>query len=604
MSMAAAPAGAVAPAGAKAVSPAPASPPAPVSKAADAAAVSFPEVYARDAIIAWFRGEFAAANAIIDALCNHLTQIDGRGSAAGDYEAVFAAIHRRRMNWIPVLHMQKYFSIADVAIELRRAAAARRRAAEEAAAVQAEQLLRERRDWEAKSRRDVGVVLKEEDPEEEQEKPKGGGGGGGVDDAQEAQEQSCLGGGRDQPNEDLRPPAEADKSEEEPEDSSGDSPDSRRPVTADADAGSPEEEVDSLEHVAICYDHEDCATRPDRIKTFKGFVAKEPVKGHMVNVVKGLKMYEDIFTGSELFRLADFINELRLAGRRGELSGHTFMLFNKQLKGNKREIIQLGVPIFQPTKDDVESHIEPIPEVLQSAVDHLIQWRLIPDSRKPNSCIINFFDEGEYSQPYFKPPHLENPVSTLLLSETTMTFGRFLVSDHHGNYKGSLTLTLKEGSLLVMRGNSADVARHVICPSSNTRVSITFAKVRPSTNQVEAATTSPLTKAMTLWQPSTPPQQKVATGGVLACASPDLVPRWGMAIQGPVVLLSPPRPIVMSATRRFTRGGTGVFLPWTVGPKKYTKHLPPRIQKRRLPSLPSPIEVQVEKPVQIACAAV
>ncbi|KAE9463902.1 hypothetical protein C3L33_04080, partial [Rhododendron williamsianum] len=34
------------------------------------------EAYAKDAIISWFRGEFAAANAIIDALCNHLRQLE------------------------------------------------------------------------------------------------------------------------------------------------------------------------------------------------------------------------------------------------------------------------------------------------------------------------------------------------------------------------------------------------------------------------------------------------------------------------------------------------------------------------------------------------
>lgn len=37
--------------------------------------------------------------------------------------------------------------------------------------------------------------------------------------------------------------------------------------------------------------------------------------------MKGLKVYQDIFMDSELLRLAEYINELRLAGRRGELSG-------------------------------------------------------------------------------------------------------------------------------------------------------------------------------------------------------------------------------------------------------------------------------------------
>lgn len=53
--------------------------------------------------------------------------------------------------------------------------------------------------------------------------------------------------------------------------------------------------------------------------------------------------------------------------------------------------------------------------------------------------------QDEYSQPYFKPPHLDNPISSLVLSETTLAFGRMLGSDPNGNYKGSLTLPLKKG---------------------------------------------------------------------------------------------------------------------------------------------------------------
>jgi len=46
------------------------------------------DVIAKDVILAWFREEFTAANAIIDALCSHLAQL-GSGS---EYEAAFAAI--------------------------------------------------------------------------------------------------------------------------------------------------------------------------------------------------------------------------------------------------------------------------------------------------------------------------------------------------------------------------------------------------------------------------------------------------------------------------------------------------------------------------------
>lgn len=57
--------------------------------------------------------------------------------------------------------------------------------------------------------------------------------------------------------------------------------------------------------------------------------------------------------------------------------------------------------------------------------------------------------QGEYSQPFLKPPHLDQPVSTLLLSESTMAFGRALVNNSDGNYRGSLMLPLKEGYVII-----------------------------------------------------------------------------------------------------------------------------------------------------------
>ncbi|CAL9185974.1 unnamed protein product [Musa hybrid cultivar] len=559
-------------------------------------ATAVPEVYARDAMIAWFRGEFAAANAIIDALCGHLVQI-GEGK---EYEAVFAAIHRRRLNWIPVLHMQKYYSIADITDELglvaaNSAAVYFASAAEEP--LEAKQLVATP---EEEKTMESGDAQADEDHAASEDTAADGATIEVEDEAAAAAEEPATGaaaegelteGGRVGLEEEAAP-AEV---------CSGDSSDHKSAEDGDGKGGS-QEEGTLFDKVNICMDHEDCLARPERIKISKGFVAKEAVKGHMassiltsfsifciVNVVKGLKLYEDIFTDSELVGLAEYVNELRLAGRRGELSGETFIFFNKQMKGNKREIIQLGVPLFQSTTEDAASNIESIPPALQTVIDHLVHWRLIPESRKPNSCIINFFDEDEHSQPYFKPPHLDNPISTLLLSETTMAFGRSLVSDHEGNYKGSLTLPIKEGTLLVMRGNSAEMARHVVCASPNKRMIITFVKVRSANHLADSPAALQPTKAMTLWQPA----PKVSNAGVIAYGPHGMIPAaWGLTLRSPVVMLAPPRAMAMSSSKKAPRNGTGVFLPWMVGPKKYTKHLPPRIQKRRLPSLPSPLEAQ------------
>jgi hypothetical protein len=70
------------------------------------------------------------------------------------------------------------------------------------------------------------------------------------------------------------------------------------------------------------------------------------------NVVKGLKLYQDVFTRPQLSKLLDSINQLREAGRNHQLSGETFVLFNKNTKGTKRELLQLGVPIFGNTTDE------------------------------------------------------------------------------------------------------------------------------------------------------------------------------------------------------------------------------------------------------------
>lgn len=524
-----------------------------------------PEAYAKDAIIAWFRGEFAAANAIIDALCNHLTHLDSNGS---DYESVFAAIHRRRLNWIPVLHMQKYFSIADVAIELRKTAA----------------------------KKDEDKKIKEDDSFE-------------GSDAKDEQEETNINNNNNNVQV-VELQVQRQKNQifvDSTKDSLQDDEINSNNVGADDDDDSSSDlKVKVLEqgwqvgqlcldNKGICSNHEDCEIRRAHIKMTKGFVAKEPVKGHMVNVVKGLKLYEDIFTESELSKLTEYINELRTAGRKGALSGETFILFNQQLKGNKRELIQLGVPIFGQITEEAKSNIEPIPPVLQAAIDHLVQWHLLPESRKPNSCIINFFDEDEFSQPYLKPPHIDQPISTLVLSETTMGFGRILVSDQNGYFKGSLMLSPKEGSLLVMRGNSSDMARHVICASPNKRVTLTFCKVRNAGNEVQPSTIPPLTKAMTLWQPGVPQPRRMPNGVTDGYEPMEVVPKWGL-LHSPLVMLAPMRPMVMTP-RRLPRGGTGVFLPWTVGSKKHTKHLPPRAQRNRLLALPSPTQTQSVEPV-------
>lgn len=140
----------------------------------------------------------------------------------------------------------------------------------------------------------------------------------------------------------------------------------------------------------------------------------------------------------------------------------------------------------------------------------------------------------------------------------------------------------------MMRGNSADMARHVMCPSPNTRVSITFFRVRPDSNQCQS-TTPTMTSAVTLWQPGIANQYALPNGD--GYDGMDMMPKWGM-LRGPMVMLTPMRPMVLNP-RKLAGGGTGVFLPWNVPSRKPAKHLPPRAQKGRFLALPSPVEPHI-----------
>ncbi|KAK1398977.1 Alkylated DNA repair protein alkB-like protein 8 [Heracleum sosnowskyi] len=452
----------------------------------------------KDAVIAWFRGEFAAANAIIDVLCNHLSEVHGVGDV---YESTFGAIHRRRLNWIPILQMQKYYPISDVVSEIKSVTEKKGNVVQKCSLHGDAEVIENGGDHDDQCYSNVDGFAKSE----------------------------ITNGGY----QNVQP------------------------------------KFENLELYSI---NEDCEAHHAQIK---------------VNVVRGLKLYQDMFTDIEISKLTNYVNELRVSGQNGELSGETFIMYHQQVNGrNKRELIQLGAPIFGPVKKEAtsqcqKSQIEPIPETLLGVIDNLVCWHLVSEGKKPNSCIINFFDEGEYSQPFLKPPHLDQPISILLLSQSEMAFGRTLVCDSDGNYKGPLMLSLRKGSLLVMRGNSADMARHVMCPSLRKRISITFFRVQTDGNMKSS---SPLNRSLTLWQEGIPNGYSVPNGTYNRYEAMDVISNCSVLRN----------PMVMSNPKRIPRGGTGVFLPWTIGSEKPAEHLPPRAERGRLFELPSLVETHNE----------
>ncbi|XP_039054835.1 RNA demethylase ALKBH10B-like [Hibiscus syriacus] len=98
---------------------------------------------------------------------------------------------------------------------------------------------------------------------------------------------------------------------------------------------------------------------------------------------------------------------------------------------------------------------------------------------KPDSCIIDVYNEGDHSQPCTWPPWFGKPVCLLFLTECEIAFGRVIAVDHPGDFRGSLKLSLSPGSLLVMEGKSTYFAKQALPSVRKQRILVSFTKCQP-----------------------------------------------------------------------------------------------------------------------------
>ncbi|XP_013600884.1 RNA demethylase ALKBH10B-like isoform X4 [Brassica napus] len=450
----------------------------------------------RDGFISWIRGEFAAANAIIDSLCQHLV-------AAGDqneYESVVSAIQHRQASWSQVLYMQQFYSIADISHSLHQAALKRRQ----------QQGRPQQRHYYSSD--EFGG--RRSGPGFNKHHHGGGGyrGGGGAESMVRNNSETKV-------------------------------------ASDDKALSVAEEKIDNNLSSEQKQEEKDKECPASIAKTF---VVEEMYEAKLVNVVEGLKLYEKMVDSNEVSQLVSIANNLRNAGRRGQLQSEAYVSYKRPNRGHGREMIQLGLPIADTMPDDDESikdrRIEPIPSFLTDIIERLVSKQIIPV--KPDACIIDFFNEGDHSQPHMFVPWFGRPVGVLSLSECDFTFGRVIVSDYPGDYKGSLKLSLTPGSLLLVEGKSAGLAKFAVHSIPKKRILITFTKSQPR-NSIGGTNWSP--------PPSRSPHnhhnsvQTIFKGPSPPLATP-------MPFQGGVIpagtswLLPPPQP-------RVPVPGTGVFLP-------------------------------------------
>jgi len=120
--------------------------------------------------------------------------------------------------------------------------------------------------------------------------------------------------------------------------------------------------------------------------------------------------------------------------------------------------------------------------------------------------MILFYQE-EYSHPQQPPSWYGRPLCTLCLTECDMVFGRVIFGER-GDNRGPLKLSLSTGSLVVLQGRSADVAKRAIPATRKPRILLTFGKsvarkVAPS--ESASRPTPPITPPSVPWGPPSRP---------------------------------------------------------------------------------------------------
>jgi len=116
------------------------------------------------------------------------------------------------------------------------------------------------------------------------------------------------------------------------------------------------------------------------------FSAFETVKGKVLNIVDGLELHKNVLNQKEQRRLLDFIWEQMARGRGDHLPGRTFSAPRKWMKGKGRITIQYGVCYSYAHPIGITNDVvEAMPKTLNSVIDRMVRWGVLPASVRPDS---------------------------------------------------------------------------------------------------------------------------------------------------------------------------------------------------------------------------
>ncbi|XP_020592939.1 uncharacterized protein LOC110033347 [Phalaenopsis equestris] len=132
--------------------------------------------------------------------------------------------------------------------------------------------------------------------------------------------------------------------------------------------------------------------------------------------------------------------------------------------------------------DEVDS----MPSEIKRMIKRLVRWSILLADCIPKSCIINIYDEGDCIPPHIKHNDFVRPFCTVsFMSKSNILFGKEINVICPGEFKGPVKILLSMGSVLILKGNGADLAKHCILGVRHHKASVTIRGIDDSQLDLE-----------------------------------------------------------------------------------------------------------------------
>ncbi|XP_020590026.1 RNA demethylase ALKBH5-like [Phalaenopsis equestris] len=206
----------------------------------------------------------------------------------------------------------------------------------------------------------------------------------------------------------------------------------------------------------------------------------------MVNILEGLALYTGVFSKNDEKRILDFVFNLRDRGRAGLLRPRTYSEPRKWMCRKGRITIQCDCCYNftedkqgNPTEILRYDEMDPKPYAIKRMVKWLIRWSILPPVCIPNSCIINIYEKGSCIPPHIDHHGFVRPFYTVsFISRSNILFRNEINIIGPGEFRGSIEIPLPMGSMLVLKGNGADLAKYCILGVRYPRVFVIFRRIQ------------------------------------------------------------------------------------------------------------------------------